>query len=153
MSKKNERMNKIKKRRQRQKRNNKNPKKSTTSNKPSKDNIISQKITFLKAKKNQLRCHYCKLLMLRTNYSRHLKTQHKDKSNKENELNKESNYNEKYYESFSKTNSLKESSDWGIPKISENEENEYSISSKKSEENFKNDDYLYFFNELANTEE
>ena len=67
-----------------QKKKDKKLKKSIKSHSLIKDNVKSTKTAILKAKKNQLRCHYCKLLMLRSNYARHLKSQHSNKFKKDN---------------------------------------------------------------------
>ena len=89
----------------------------------------------LKAKKNQLRCHYCKLLMLRSNYARHLKLHDSNKSKKEVKIKKNKIFKESRSNVISEFKKENESSKEFIPKISMSDESGDSISSIENEEN------------------
>jgi ubiquitin-protein ligase len=128
-------------------------KKTKTINLFKKDYNTSSKTVILKAKKNQLRCHYCKILMLRTNYARHLKKFHSTNLDEKKEINREIISKDKYSESFSKIKSLIESSEESISKDSYTEERKDALKFNKRDDNFNKTESNDFFNELSNTEE
>ena len=107
----------------------------------------------LKAKKNQLRCHYCKLLMLRNNYARHLKLYDSNKSKKEVKIKKNKIFKESRSNVISEFKKENESSKEFIPKISMSDESGDSISSIENEENLTKSEKDVFYNELSNFEE
>ena len=118
-----------------------------------KGNIISSKFVLLKAKKNQLRCHYCKLLMLRRNYARHLKSQHSDKFKKIIEIKNRNIFNRSNTKLVSKSESITERIKNSISKLSESEEFSESLTSKINDKNNKKEDIDDYYNEFAGTEE
>ena len=139
MSKKNEsnkkinKITKVKKRRR-----NINNKKSVNIISFIKDTHISKKFIPLKTKKNQLRCHYCKLPMLRSNYARHLKT-HLKSFNSSNKIKKETKKNKSYVKQISCSNSPISKSSSSISELSKSEESDNNSESKsenKIQENF-----------------
>ena len=98
---------------------------------------IPIKTAILKAKKNQLRCHYCKLLLLRSNnIARHLKTQHPKNPDKKNEFNGEIVSKDENFGTFSKISGSNESREESNSNNSDNEESEDNLKSNNNQENF-----------------
>lgn len=134
-------------------------KKSSTSYSYKNRNNILTKPSKLKAKKNQLRCHYCKFLMLRSNYARHLKLHDSNnKYNKKNENNRNKKLEESYSsysnsKSISESNSLNESSKESIPQISKSEQNSEILTYKENEKSVTKSEIVEFYNEFSNFEE
>ena len=118
-----------------------------------KENQISKKTVPLKTKKNQLRCHYCHLPMLRSNYARHLKTQHRNSLNISKKINKETIKKESYKKSNCNYNTNNSKSSSFISKFIKSKEREFNSESKSSDMSLENNNHYNFINHLRNADD